>query len=163
MRRSLGRSGVAAVEAALMAPLLITLMIASIDFGAAFLSKAQIAQALASAAEYATAAGQNQVANATIVTNATTYAKALTSSFLGTPTATVKINNGGVTGSICCVGSAWSCSASASASASFTCSDGSPPGNYITIQVSYPFKAYFSVDTRLTGKTLSDTIVARLQ
>jgi Flp pilus assembly protein TadG len=156
MRRKFGRSGVAALEMALVAPILVTLMIASIDFGAALLSKAQISQALALAAEYTTLAGQNTTTsptNATIMANAKTYAGSLTSAFVGTPTVTAVVNNG-TSASACCPGTTWVCSSAT------TCSDGSSPGTYLTISVSYPFKPLISTDARLLGKVLSDSIVA---
>ena len=158
MSRKFDQSGVAALELALVAPILVTLMIASIDFGAAVLSKAQISQALALAAEYTTLAGQNTTTsptNATIMANAKTYAGSLTSNFVGTPTVTVTLNNGAATGSTCCPGTTWTCSASTP----FTCKDGSSPGTYLTIAVSYPFKPLISTDTRLLGKVLTDSIV----
>jgi Flp pilus assembly protein TadG len=160
MNRRFGRSGVAAMELALVSPVLVALIIASVDVGAAFLSKAQIVQAVTTAGEYATLAGQNpnKIASATIAANAKTYASAVSSILLGTPTVTVLINNGAATGSTCCVGSAWTCSTSTT----FTCADGSVPGNYITITASYPYKAIFAADKLLTGKVLTDTIVARL-
>jgi Flp pilus assembly protein TadG len=160
MKRLLGRSGVAAVEMALLAPFLVTLTIGAIDFGAAFYAKALIGEALASSAEYATLAGQNTVASATIVANAKTIAGSVSNAFVGTAITTAVINQNNGTGSKCCIGSGtWSCSTSSG----FTCTDGSSPGVYITITAQYPFNALFSADTYLTGRTFSDSIVAPLQ
>ncbi len=159
--RKLGRSGVAALELALVAPILVTLMIAVIDFGAALLSKAQITEALAAAAAYSTLAGQNTTTNptqASIAANAKTIAGSLASAFVGAPTVTAVVNNGAAKGSKCCPGTIWACSTVAN----FTCTDGSSPGNYITITASYPFKALIATDKYLVGKTLSDSIVAPL-
>jgi Flp pilus assembly protein TadG len=157
MRRRSSRAGVAGLEFALVAPILVTLMIASIDFGAALLSKAQISQALALAAEYATLAGQNTTTsaptNATIMANAKTYAGSLASAFVGTPTVTAVLNNGAAAGSTCCPGTVWTCSTAT------TCADGSSPGTYLKISVTYPFKPLFTADARLVGKILSDSIV----
>ena len=75
MRQRDSRSGVAAVEAALLLPILVTLMIGVIDFGAALFSEGQIANALATSAEYATLAGQSGVAWTTIAANAKTLAR----------------------------------------------------------------------------------------
>ena len=159
MRLFRDRSGVAALEMAFVAPVLITVLVASIDFGAAMLAKAQVTNTLAASAAYATLAGQNQVAQATIVTNAKSLAGGLQSPFLGTPTVTAVVNNGAATGSACCPGTGWSCSTAAN----FTCADGATPGTYITITVSYPFLALIAADTRLVSKILTDHVTAVLQ
>ncbi len=147
------------MEMALLAPLLISLLIAVTDFGTALLSQAQIARAVARSAEYATLAGQNSVATATIITNARTIAGAVASPFVGTPIVTAVVNQGVALPSKCCPDSAGlHCTARTS-----TCADGSTPGVYIKVQAQYPFLPLFSVDTYLTGATLSDSIVAPLQ
>ena len=46
------RSGAAALEMALLAPIFVSLMVFTIDVGIALLSQVQIAQALATSAEY---------------------------------------------------------------------------------------------------------------
>ena len=157
--RRAGRSGVAALEMALVAPFLITLMIGGLDFGAAVLCKAQITETLSGAAAYATLAGQNQITQATIVSNAKSLAGALTSPFLGAASVTAVINNNAASGSVCCPGSTWTCSTTQG----FTCPDGSSAGTYITLSASYTFKPLFPTDTRLVGKTLAGTITAPLQ
>lgn len=157
--RQLGQSGVAAVELALLAPVLIMTMIAVVDFGASLLSRAQIARALAGSAEYASMAGQNSVASATIVANARTLAAAAVSPFLTTPTITAVINQGAATGAKCCPGTTWTCSTATG----FTCADGSTPGVYLTVTAQYPFKPLFAADANLAGKTFTDSIVAPLQ
>ena len=159
MTRRLGRSGVAAVELALLAPILITTMIAVIDFGASLLTRAQIARALAASAEYASMAGQNNVATATISTNARTLAGVVTSAFVASPTVTAVVNQGAATGAKCCPGATWSCSTATT----FACTDGSSPGVYLTITAQYAFKPLFPADVYLAGKTLTDSIVTPLQ
>lgn len=155
----LGRSGVAAVELALLAPVMIMIMIAVIDFGAALLSRAQIAWALAGSAEYASLAGQNNVAVATIAANARIVASAVVSQFLAAPTVTAIVNQSATAGSKCCPGTTWSCSTAAG----FSCADGSTPGVYLTVTAQYPFKPLFAADVYLTGKTFTDSIVAPVQ
>jgi Flp pilus assembly protein TadG len=148
------RSGVAAMELAIVGPVLVTLMIGGVDFGAAMLSKAQIIQALSGAA------GQNSsVTQATIVTNTESIAGAVSSPFLVKKSTNAVVNNGAASGSVCCPGSSWSCSTASG----FTCSDGSSPGTYITITATYTFTPLFSGDTRLVGKTLTGTITAPLK
>jgi Flp pilus assembly protein TadG len=159
MRLHHDRRAVAALELALLAPVLITLLIGIVDFGAALLTKARMARTLAGSAEYATLAGQNGVASATIATNARTLASALTSGFVGTPTVTAIVNNGAAAGSKCCPGAAWVCSAAGG----FTCADGSTPGTYLTITARYPFLPLMPGDTWLVGKTLTDKVVTPLQ
>lgn len=155
----LGRSGVAAVELALLAPILIMMMIAVIDFGASLLSRAQIARALAGSAAYASLAGQNSVADATILSNARTVAAAVVSAFVAAPTVTAVVNQGAAAGAKCCPGTVWSCSTTTG----FTCVDGSSPGVYLTVTAQYPFKPLFPADVYLAGKTLTDSIVAPLR
>jgi Flp pilus assembly protein TadG len=160
MRWSRSRSGVAALEMALLAPFLVTLMLVGIDFAAAILNTARITRALQSSAEYATLAGQNGVTWATIQTNAQSIAGSVTGAFVGPPIHTAIINQGAGAGSKCCLNnSTWNCSTNSN----LTCADGSTPGVYITLTAQYPFRALFSMDTYLTGRTLSDSIVAPLQ
>jgi Flp pilus assembly protein TadG len=161
MKRLLDRSGVAALEMALVAPFLVTIMIAGIDFGGTLLSRARVVRILADSAEYATLAGQNGVTWSTIQNNAKTIASSVTSPFLGTPTVNLPVvNQGAGAGSRCCIGSGtWSCSTGST----FTCADGSTPGVYITVTAQYPIITLFSADTYLTGKTLTESIVAPLQ
>lgn len=153
----LGTAGVAGLELALMSPILILLTIMAVDFCGALSSRAQIARALANAAEYATLAGQNSVAQTTIAANARTLAGTVANGFVGTPTTTAVVNNG-VAGSKCCIGASWNCSTTLT-----TCGDGSSPGVYITITASYAFTPLFPSDTTLAGKTLTDSITAPLQ
>ncbi len=150
------RSGVAAIETALLAPLLVTSLIGITDFSMALLSRAQIARALAGSAQYATLAGQNGVATATIVANAKSMAGTVTNAFVGAPTASSVLNNGAAAGASCCPATTWRCSTSAG----FTCADGSAPGTYLTVSVSYPFNAFWPADTWLLGKSIADSVVA---
>ena len=149
----MGHDGVAAVEMAICAPILISLFIASYDFGAALLSKARVQQALASAAEYATLAGLNGVSSASIAANAQTIAGALSSPFLGQPTVSAIVNAGAGSGSKCCLGTPWTCSTTTT-----SCSDGSTPGVYMKITASYPFKPVFTLDAALTGVVITGTV-----
>jgi Flp pilus assembly protein TadG len=161
MKPLLNRSGVAALEMALVAPFLVTLMIAGIDFGGTLFSQARIVRALAASAEYATLAGQNGLTWATIEANARTIASSASSPFLGTPIVNLPVvNQNAGAGSRCCVGSGtWSCSTGST----FTCTDGSTPGVYITVTAQYPITTLFPADTFLTGKALTESIVAPLQ
>jgi Flp pilus assembly protein TadG len=153
------RSGVAALELALVAPLFVLLMMFTVDMGMVLLGQAQIARALESSAEYATLAGQNNVATSTIATNALSFARGVSNGFLSAPTVTAVLNNGAATGAKCCPGTAWTCSTAAN----FACADGSTPGIYLTVTAHYPFMALFPADTFLVGKTLSDSVVALLR
>jgi Flp pilus assembly protein TadG len=157
--RRLDRAGAAGIELAMLGPILLLMTMGIVDFGAALLSRAQIARALAGSAEYATLAGQNSVAPATIVSNARTLAAAVNSSFLDSPTVTAVINQGAAAGAKCCPGTSWTCSASTG----FSCADGSTPGVYLTVTVQYPFRPLFPGDAYLSGKTFTDSIVAPLQ
>lgn len=159
MKRPSSSSGIAALEMALIAPLLVSVIIVAVDFGAALLSKARITRALESSAEYATLAGQNSIAWSTIKTNAMAIASSVTSPFLGTAIVDAHINQDLAAGSKCCPNSSGlNCGATTT-----SCTDGSTPGSYIKITVRYPFNALFSTDTYLTGTTLSDSIVAPIQ
>lgn len=149
----------AAVELALLAPIPIMLMIAAVDTGLALLSHAQIARALASSAQYATLAGQNNVAFTTISVNAKTLASAVASGFLGTPVVTAVVNNAAAVGALCCPGLSWTCSSAGG----FTCADGSTPGSYLTITARYPFTPLWSPDTLLVGKILTEAVVVPLK
>ena len=154
------RAGVAALEMALVAPVYVTLLIAAVDLGAAVLCKAQIERALAGAAQYASIAGQaNKLSSTAIATNTQAYAAAVHSPFLGRAAVTAVVNNNAGTTATCCPGTSWTCSTASN----FTCSDGSPPGVYLSVTAKYPFKPLFATDQLLTGTTLTDSIVVRLQ
>jgi Flp pilus assembly protein TadG len=161
------RRAVAALEMALVAPIIAGLLMSVTDMGMALLLQAQITRAVAEAAEYATLAGQSSKppSTATIEANAKTFAGGVSNSFLGTAVTTVYFNNPISAGtdnaatSKCCPGTTWSCSTSAS----FTCADGSSPGTYLSISVSYPFNAFFAVDSAIIGKNLTASTVAPLQ
>ena len=159
MRLWRDRSGLAALEMALVAPVLVAVLIAAVDTGAALLGKAQVTEALAGSAAYATLAGQNHVTQATIVANAKALAGGVQSDFLGAPTVSASVNNGAAAGSACCPGVVWLCSGLAG----YKCADGSTPGTYIMITVSYPFKPLIATDAMLVGKVLTDRITAVLQ
>jgi Flp pilus assembly protein TadG len=154
------RSGIAALEMALVAPVYATLLIAIVDVGGAVLCQSRIERALAGAAQYASIAGQaNKLTATSIASNAQAYAAAVSSAFLGAATVTTVINNNAGTSATCCPGTTWTCSTSSS----YTCSDGSSPGVYLAVTALYPFNTLFTTDTWLTGKTLTGTVVVRIQ
>ena len=161
------RRGVSAVEMAMVAPILVTLLMAITDMGMALFCQAKITRAVAAAAAYATLAGQasQPPSTAAIEANAITFAGGVSNSFLGTPVTKAIFNNplsvgtDNAAGSKCCPGTTWTCSTSASFT---TCPDSSSPGTYLTISATYPFKAFFGADNAIIGKTITETIVAPL-
>jgi Flp pilus assembly protein TadG len=160
MRLWHSKKATAVLELAILAPIPIMLMIAAVDFGLALLSHAQLSRAVASAAEYATLAGQNNVAFATIATaTRALVAGTGTNGFLSSPAVTAIINNGAASGAQCCPGTTWVCSVAAG----FTCANGATPGSYLTITASSTFTPLWATDSYLIGTVLTESVVVPLK
>ncbi len=122
-----GVSGVAAIEFAILAPLLIVLLVFTIDLGIGFYRKMQVQNAAQAGAQYAAVHGFNATSVSNAVLSATSFlgiaASPAPSQFCGCPSST------GVTTATC--GS--TCSSS-----------GSAPGSYVVVTAQGSYNTLFS-------------------
>jgi Flp pilus assembly protein TadG len=147
------RGAVAAVEFALVAPVLLAMMAGLADFGLALSDQSQMASAVAQGAQFAylnptTAASNNTVA----------VVKAA-APFLANPLTTTTVTVSGPAFFCVNIGSA----PPTPATVSTTCTDGTKAGSYITITASYLYPAILPFYSHLGNTTLTETITARIQ
>jgi Flp pilus assembly protein TadG len=118
--------GVAAVEFAILAPLLILMLIAMVDLGIGILRKMQVENAAHAGGQYAMLLGFNSSSIATAVSSATSFTGITVSpaptKFCGCPTTS------GVTVTDC----------------SATCTGGSTAGSYVTVSAQAQYDTLFS-------------------
>jgi Flp pilus assembly protein TadG len=148
------RRATAIMEFAIAAPALLYFLVAASDFGLARWRTICVANAVAQGGYYAFRAGPtvSQSAVKTLVQNASSvsipaanitttdptqcYCPSLTPATLGT----------------------------AQANCTTTCSDGTSPGNYMTITATYNLKGFFpSLGLTSSGKTISESVTVRLK
>jgi Flp pilus assembly protein TadG len=156
--------GGAAIELALVTPVLMTMTVITVDVGSAYLQQNRISSALAAGAQYAFLAETNGVAFATIEANTKQIVIGAANSLLTAGQVVVSINNGDATATDkCCItggsgGSAiaWNCGANP------LCADGSEPGAYVEISASTTFTPLFGMDKTLAGAALGSKIIERI-
>jgi Flp pilus assembly protein TadG len=147
------RGAVAAVEFALVAPVLLAMMAGLADFGLALSDQSQMASAVAQGAQFAylnptTATSQNMVA--VVEAAAPFLANSLT-------TTTVTASSP----AFFCVNSG--SAPPTPATVSTTCTgDGTKAGSYVTITAKYLYPAILPFYSRLGNTTLTETITARI-
>jgi Flp pilus assembly protein TadG len=153
-------SAIAAVEFALVAPVLLLALAAASDYGLRTWSRSCLANAVAEGAYYAFRTGTS-VTSANIVTmvrNASTLRAASVSATATDPTVCY-CPTGMVTTptpAAATLGTAHSCTTN--------CTDGTTPGNYVTITATYTLTGYFSLGAYTTrGKTIAETVTVRLK
>lgn len=170
------RGGVAAVEFAVLAPVLVLLCTATIDFGYFLFLRTQLSGAVAAAAQYtflnastaSTASGATTLVNntTTVLQNA---ASASTAGLGAALTPNVVYNNGGGFNTYYCVSGdanganlTWTVVTSSSTSCH---NNGAAPygGKFMTVGASLSFTPLFPGDRFLTGSVISDSVIVRLQ
>ena len=157
------RSGAAAVEMGLVAPVLVIFLVCIVDLGMALYQWTVVEAAVSAGGQFAFLAGQNGTAAATIQTQTASVVQSASHSLLTASNVTVTVNNGQPATNTCCLTSTgpgqrtWSCAATAP-----TCSDGSNPGLYIEIVGTYTLKPIIP-NVSLTGATLTSDVVARIR
>jgi len=155
------RRGIAAVEFALVAPVLLLLLGGVTDFGLVMVGKSQLANGLAQGVQYALLQGPG-VAAASV--NAMVQAGAARAGMATTVTVTV-------TGPACyCVSGtpAALVTSTPALSASYACtgtcsSPAMAPGVFVTIAASYKYQALMPFYSNLANTTVAQTVRARLQ
>jgi Flp pilus assembly protein TadG len=153
MRRCLARAmrdqrGLAGVEFAMLAPVLLLLLGCLSDFALAFWSKGVLASSVAEGAAYAFVAGPSVSASAI---------QSVVGQKLSLPAAAVT-----VTGPSCyCVSG--TPATSASQACGNPCPNGSTPGTYVTISAQYTYTSLLPLYSHLASPVLVETTTARLK
>jgi Flp pilus assembly protein TadG len=155
------RRGLAAIEFALVAPVLLALLGGTIDFGLVMSGKSQLANGIAQGVDYALLQGSS-------VTAASVKAMVQNGSSRSglTPSVTVTI-----TGPACyCVSGqpASLVTPSAALSPSYTCTGTCPspaaaPGAFLTITASYVYQPLMPFYSQISNTTVSEKATVRLQ
>jgi len=157
--RPFGNSAVAAVEMALIAPVLIALSAGISDCSLAFHEKLQLSSVLTASGEYAFNKGQSETGG-TLTADVTSFINKISPIALGPLTVTYY---GGTTStSYYCVSTTGVFTASYTRGAA--CTDGSSAvaGQFITISGSFAYKAAFPVDKGFMPTSYSQSVIVRL-
>lgn len=146
------RSGVAAVEFAIVSTLLLILLGGISDFGLALLDKSLLANAVAQGAQYA-------------YLNPTTTSTQIKSVVQGSSSLTGVV--GTVTGPACyCITATTTPALTAPptpGTCTATCADGTKPGTYVIISANYTYNAILSGFSGLGNVTLTEAATVRVQ
>jgi Flp pilus assembly protein TadG len=143
-----GRRAVAALEFALVCPVLLFLVGATADYALSFRAKGMLASSVAAGAQYATLVGAN-VAPADV--------KIVVQQKLSLPAGNVSVT---APACYCVTGLPATMAAKACSAA---CSDGSVPGSYLTIAAAYTPSLAAPGLSRLLAPTLTDSATVRFK
>jgi Flp pilus assembly protein TadG len=166
------RAGVAAMEFALVTPVLVWLFIGVADFSMAYHDQLEVSSALSAGAEYAFTQGQTTSQTVqTLDTNVQNFVTNVIGLNLKGASSTVSVAyNNGLTSTSSTLSSA-SCycvsgspaTYTASASCGAACGDGSTSGTWVSITGSFTYTPMFAGDSIFFPSALSQTIVVRLK
>jgi Flp pilus assembly protein TadG len=155
----LGRDGVAALEMALVSPVLIALSAGISDCSLVYHKKLQLSSTLAAAAEYAFNKGQSETGTA-LETDVAAFVS--TASPIALTGVSVTYYGGATSTSYYCVSTAGIVTGSYTQGAACTDGSGSVAGQYISISGTFPYAAVFPVDQSFMPKTYAQTVFVRL-
>jgi Flp pilus assembly protein TadG len=163
MRRRLFRGnsrGIAAVEFALITPILVVLLVIIVDAGLFVYQRTVIIGAVSAGAQFAVlAAQQGTTIDTAFSTNARSATLTQSQGQLTAAGASVTVTLHGTSSTnVCCI-----TTSGRTTWPTPPCSDGSPPGIYITIVGSAPFTPLLSADTYLVGSVMNSTLIERLE
>ena len=139
------KAGNAAVEFALIAPILAAMLVAMTDLGVALYEKMEIRNAAAAGAQYAIAKGWNSTAIQNAVTNATGMS--------GVSASPVPVQSCG-----CASGTTITAAACGS-----VCAGGATAGTYVTVNAQVQYATLFSYSGLPNPMTLSAQSTVRIQ
>lgn len=145
------RRGTAALEFALLTPLLLAFLGGVTDFGLVTIARSQLANAVAQGAQYAILTG-------TDVSPTTIKTLVQKASPLNNLTATVTPAAGAAC--YCISGSPL---ALVSATCTATCPDGTAPGEYLTISATYTYNPIMPFYSKMASTTLTEKAQVRIQ
>jgi len=158
-KRGPGRAGVASVEMALVAPVLIAISAGISDCSLVYHEKLALSSALESAAEYAFNRGQSENGTA-LTTDVTAFLSAESSISLSS--AAVNYYGGTTSTSYYCVSATGVFTGTYTQGASCSDGSGSTAGQYVTISGSFAYKAVFPTDKTFMPTSFSQTVIVRL-
>ena len=159
-RDPMGRRGVAALEFALAAPLLIVMAGGFSDLGRAQIARSALANGVAAGAEYAMIV----MAAGTTPTQANITSVVQKSSGLPNAATTVVVTYPGSSFNWYCVtGSTGTASTYTASSSGGVCSDGTAAGYYLTINASCATNGIITGFVFATGMTMSEQVTARIK
>jgi Flp pilus assembly protein TadG len=156
---NLGRAGVASVELALLAPVLLLFVTSLTDLSMIFHKQLQLSSALTSGAEYGFTQGQSE-SGAALTADVINFVQTLSGGTLSSVTATY--NNGLVATDYYCV-SGLPAVYTGPYAAGTACADGSIAGKFLSITGTFTYTAMFKADKAFFGNSFSQTVVVRLQ
>ena len=144
------RSGIAAVEFALLLPVFALLCVGGIDFGMAFDAKLRLSTAVGEGAQFAflTGTGVQATQVQTVVQSASTLSP-VSVAVTYSPNA--------------CYCLAGSPAALSGQTCGTSCANGSPAGKYLSITATYTYQPIFPSYALLANPVLSEAVTVRLQ
>jgi Flp pilus assembly protein TadG len=155
----LGRAGVAAVEMALVSPVLIALSAGISDCSLVYHEKLQLSSALSAGAEYAFNKGQSETGTA-LQNDVTAFINA--ASPIALSAVSVVYYGGSTTNSYYCVSTAGIVTGSYTQGQACSDGSGSVAGQYISLTGSFAYAAVFPVDKSFMPTAYSQTVFVRL-
>ena len=158
---ALGRRGTAAMELALVAPVLLTFCICVADFSFVYHNQLQLSAALAAGAQFAFSAGQTE-SGATLPADVVNFVQAVSPVPLSSTSASY--NNGlSATSSYCVKGYPAVFTGPFASGTACTDGSGSTAGRYVSISASFTYTAVFQPDQIFFSRPITQTVLTRLQ
>jgi Flp pilus assembly protein TadG len=142
------RRAVAALEFALVAPLLLLLLGGVVDYALAFVSKGILSASVSQGAQYAALAGTSATA---------ANVKSVVQKTLSLPSANVTVSGPAC---YCVMGTP---AVATSKTCGQSCSDSSIPGTYLTIAASYTYTPQMPLMSKLGNTVLTESAWIRVQ
>lgn len=154
------RGGIAAVEFALVAPVLLTIVAGLSDFPLALSDRMKIAGGVADGAGYAFNQGQDPLGTMSAVSDSDVQSRVRSS--INLPNVQVKVSGP----SLYCFSNSSTgnppSTALTLAAVGSTCPNGNPPGTYIVISASYVYTPLLPFYSTLATTTLTESAAVRL-
>ncbi len=155
----LGRSGMAALEMGLCAPVLVAFIAGVSDCSFVYHEKLQLAAVLTAGAEYAFNKGQSETGS-TLVNDVTAFVTAASPITLSTVSATYY--GGATSTSYYCVSTTGVFTGGYTKGQACTDDSGAVAGQFISISGTFSYAAIFPADTTFMPTTFPQTVIVRL-
>ena len=157
-----GRRGVAALELALILPVLVPLLLGVADFSMAYHRQLQLSATLAAGAEYAFSKGQNEVGTS-LDNDVTTFVNAVTPVTLKALSVTYNNGDSSTTNCYCVDGATPAYTGPVTCGAACSDGSGSTAGKYLAISGTVSYSPLFSVDSVIFPTSFTQNVMVRLQ